>query len=29
VPFLSLSGGGFSIVVFIGSQHRFRDKRAH
>jgi hypothetical protein len=28
-PFLALSGGGFSGVLFIGAQHRFRERRAH
>jgi hypothetical protein len=29
VPVISLSGGGFSFVLFIGAQHRFRERRAH
>jgi hypothetical protein len=27
--FPSLSGGGVSVVLFIGAQHRFKERRAH
>jgi hypothetical protein len=28
-PFLALFGGGFFVVLFIGAQHRFKERRVH